>query len=211
MNPIVDPIDNGAQTRTESPPDDDRDLLGRFQNGDQDAATSIYLRYVRRLLALVRNQSSAELAARVEADDIVQSVFRTFFRRAVHGEYEVPEGDELWKLFLVIAVNKIRSTTEFYHAAKRDIRRTVGGELADRFGGRSADEEAARTLKMVVDELLAKLSPTHEQVVRLRIDGCEVNEIADRLKCSKRSVERVLQGFRQLLSGHLSDDDKNDP
>jgi DNA-directed RNA polymerase specialized sigma24 family protein len=62
---------------------------------------------------------------------------------------------------------------------------------------------------MVVDELLAKLSPTHQGIVRLRIDGCEVNEIAQQMNCSKRSVERVLQGFRQLLSSQLRDDDEN--
>jgi len=189
--------------------EDDRDLLDRFKHGDQDGATSIYYRYVRRLLALVRAQSSSELATRVEADDIVQSVFRTFFRRAVQGEYDVPEGDELWKLFLVIAVNKIRSTADFYHAAKRDIRRTVTGAAVERFGDRSAEEEAARTLKLVVDDLLEKLSPTHQQIIRLRIDGCEVNEIALQMKSSKRSVERVLQGFRQLLSSQFHDADEN--
>src|SRR6185369_1051451 len=119
--------DSGPDAVTEML-EDDRDLLDRFQHGDQDAATSIYVRYVRRLLALVRSRTSAEFATRVDADDIVQSVFRTFFRRAIQGEYDVPEGDELWKLFLVIAVNKIRSIADFHHAAKRDVRRTVGGE-----------------------------------------------------------------------------------
>jgi len=205
------PVDErgGNSERISEELDDDRHLLDRFQHGDQDAATSIYVRYVRRLLALVRAESSQALAMRVEADDIVQSVFRTFFRRAIQGEYDVPEGDELWKLFLVIAVNKIRSTAAFHHAAKRDIRRTVGATTADQFGGRTAEEEASRTLKLVVDELLAKLPTTHQQIIRLRIDGCDVNEIAVQMKCSKRSVERVLQGFRQLLSSQLHDDDKN--
>jgi len=206
MSKPVDRRDSGPEMMIEKL-EDDRDLLDRFQQGDQDAATSIYVRYVRRLLALVRAQSSGELATRVDADDIVQSVFRTFFRRAVQGEYDVPEGDELWKLFLVIAVNKIRSMADFHHAAKRDIRRTVGGEPMDRFGGRSAEEEASGTLQMVVDELLATLSPTHQGIVRRRIDGCEVNEIAQQMNCSKRSVERVLQGFRQLLSSQLRDED----
>ncbi len=50
-----------------------------------------------------------DLAGRVDADDIVQSVFRTFFRRVAKGDYEVPDGEELWKLFLVIALNKVRT------------------------------------------------------------------------------------------------------
>jgi len=201
---------DGQPGLTTALPDDDQGLLDRFQNGDQEAATSIYKRYVHRLLGLVRAQTSSQLAAREEAVDIVQSVFRTFFRRAVRGEYHVPEGDELWKLFLVIAVNKIRSKAEYYTAAKRDMRRTVGGEEVDRFEGRSAEEEACQTLKMVVDDLLATLSPLDQRVIRLRIEGCEVNEIAEQVARSKRSVERVLQGFRQLLSSQLRDDDEND-
>jgi hypothetical protein len=42
-------------------------------------------------------------------------------------------------------------------------------------------------------------------MIRLRIEGCEVAEIATRTSRSKRSVERVLQQFRQLLTSELGD------
>jgi hypothetical protein len=34
----------------------------------------------------------------VDAVDLVQSIFRTFFRRVRRGCYDVPDGEELWKL-----------------------------------------------------------------------------------------------------------------
>jgi RNA polymerase sigma-70 factor (ECF subfamily) len=73
----------------------DESLLFRFQRGQSDAATALYLRYAKRLHALVSKQRGADLAARVDPEDIVQSVFRTFFRRAAAGHYVVPQGDEL--------------------------------------------------------------------------------------------------------------------
>ena len=107
---------------TDAPPDDspgldgapgpvpsDRSLLRRLRGGSEDAATQLYLKYAKRLRALARATTSAQLARRVDADDIVQSVFRTFFRAASQGLYDVPAGDDLWKLLLVIALNKIRA------------------------------------------------------------------------------------------------------
>ena len=58
----------------------DRALIQQFQQGSQEAATELYLRYANRVRALAQAKCSAELAARLDADDIVQSVFRCFFQ-----------------------------------------------------------------------------------------------------------------------------------
>src|SRR5690348_14662951 len=92
----------------------DRSLIRRLRTGSQDAATQLYLRYAKRLRALSRAKCSPDLATRVDSDDIVQSVFRTFFRRVSKGDYDVPDGDELWKLFLVIGLNKIQTAGAFH-------------------------------------------------------------------------------------------------
>src|SRR6478609_8909557 len=102
----------------------DRRLLERFQKGDREAAAVLYTRYADRLRALTRRKSSTALACRLDPDDIVQSVFRNFFHAAREGGYDVPPGEDLWKLLLVIALNKIRARGTFHRAAKRDVRRT---------------------------------------------------------------------------------------
>ena len=38
------------------------------------------------------------------------------------GDYDVPPGEELWGLLLVIALNKIRTEETFHRAGKRDVR-----------------------------------------------------------------------------------------
>jgi RNA polymerase sigma-70 factor (ECF subfamily) len=183
----------------------DHALLSRFRRGSDDAPTLLYLRYAERLRALAVAQRSPGLAARVDPEDIVQSVFRTFFRRAAEGQYDVPEGEEIWKLLLVIGLHKIRAVGAFHRAARRDVRLTAAGEVYDRAidtkSGR--DDSALDILRLVIDELLEGLPTSHRPIVELRIEGHEIAEIARRTHRSKRTVERVLQEFRQRLDTQI--------
>ncbi len=187
----------------------DRSLLRRVRTGSQEAATQLYLRYAQRLRALSRAKCSPDLAPRVDSDDIVQSVFRTFFRRVQKGEYDVPDGEELWKLFLVIGLNKIQTAGAFHRAAKRDVRASLGGDVLDQTGDvvEESDATSMSILQMSIDEVLGELSPSHRSIIQLRIDGHEVAVIAEQLGRSKRSVERILQGFREQLAGLIREDE----
>jgi RNA polymerase sigma-70 factor, ECF subfamily len=187
----------------------DHTLLWRSREGDQDAATQLYLRYATRLNRLVEKQCSADLARREGVEDIVQSVFRSFFRRVGQGFYDCPDEDELWKLFLVIAVHKIRSKATYHHAIKRSAHRTVGG-----VEGRSLiDSQASESdvpyhqLELVLEEILEQLPVRHRVMVKLRIEGCDVAEVASRTGRSRRSVERILQETRRQLGDLLGKED----
>src|SRR5581483_6897510 len=171
----------------------DGSLLARVRDGSQDAAAALYHRYAQRLLALARAKCGADLAARVDAEDIVQSVFGSFFRAAARGYYDVPSGEELWGLLLVIALNKIRAKGAHHRAAKRDVRKTVSGDVLVDSGLEPPDsDEAAQTLlRMVIDEVVAGLPEGNREVVRLRIEGYEMPEIAARTGRSLRTTERV--------------------
>lgn len=186
----------------------DRSLLGRLRHGSEDAATQLYLRYAQRLRALARAKTGTDLAARLDVDDLVQSIFGSFFRGASQGYYEVPAGEELWKLFLVIALNKIRARGAYHRAAKRDVRVTIGDAWNDPANEPEAEDDAAAHgfLQLVIDELLAALPTQQRQMIELRIEGYEVAEIAERTGRSKRTVERVLQEFRKKLEAQMADD-----
>lgn len=183
----------------------DRSLLVELHRGADDAATQLYLRYADRLRQLATKQTADDLRSRIDPEDIVQSVFRTFFRRAAEGHYQVPEGEELWKLFLVIALNKIRRKGAWHHAAKRDSRATTGADALQEAG--TQDESSLIMLNMVIDETLAAMPVTTRDIIKLRIAGHEVSEIAGQLGRSKRSVERVLQEFRAKLGAILLETD----
>lgn len=188
------------------PPPTDASLLGRFRRGEGDAATELYLRYARRLRAVAEAETAPDLRRRVDPDDIVQSVFRTFFRRAAAGQYDVPAGEELWKLFLVIGLNKVRAVAAHHRAAKRDVA-AGGGDIEAAADAPAADEASLTALRLTIDEILAKLPPTYREAVELRVAGHEVAEIAARTGRAKRSVERILQEFRDSLRGQVDEPD----
>lgn len=186
----------------------DDSLLRRFRSGDEDAATALYRRYARRLLALAESKTSTEFAMRFDAEDVVQSVFRSFFRRARDGYYQVPDSGELWQLLLVLSLNKIRRLAIHHRAQKRDVRATILNEILPTQSTHesSADDVAFGVLKMVVEDTISELTATQQSIVRDRIEGFEVSEIAERVKRSKRTVERTLQQFRQQLAQIIDND-----
>lgn len=183
----------------------DHCLLHRFREGEQDAATQLYLRYSARLQSWARRQTSMALVSRFDGEDVVQSVFRTLFRRVADGLYDVPPGEELWQLLLVIALNKIRRLANFHRAGKRSVDKTFGSDVLESgdYSNQSDDETSLRILQFVLDDLLSTLPEVHRQIVRLRIEGNKTDEIAEQSGRSSRTVERVLMGFRQKLSGLL--------
>lgn len=181
----------------------DHSLLRRFKRGSQDAATQLYLRYAHRLRALVKAHCSTALTRRVDPEDIVQSVFGRFFRRVIQGDYDVPPGEELWGLFLVIALNKIRAEESFHRAGKRDVRLTVDEPPEDIPCPQGNDEESFAVLQLTIDEALEQLPEQLRLMVELRIQGHEVTDIATRTRRSKRTVERALQEVRKKLRGLL--------
>ena len=135
-------------------------MIWRSRGGDQDAATQLYLRYAKRLTTLVESQCSDEAGGWAGVEDIVQSVFGSLFRRIGQGYYDIPDGDEFWKLLLVIALNKIRG--QGHVPSRRQARRAPDHRRRRRPG--AADGIAARTraspeehLELVFEEILERL------------------------------------------------------
>jgi RNA polymerase sigma-70 factor (ECF subfamily) len=199
--PLVEVLEPDSLGRliknTENEPSD-RFLLRELARGDQDAATRLYNRYVNRLRAFARLKCSRDLAARFDPEDVVQSVFYRFFQRAVVGDYQVPAGEDLWKLLVVIAANRIRQLEAFHRARKRDVSHTLAGAGPDDCLERMEGMDVP-ALQLCVDDVLGRIPPVHRQVVQMRIEGFEVAEIAERLGRSERTVERVLQQTRSKL------------
>lgn len=198
---------DGTADRVGTAPRSDASLLRRFRQGEQDAATALYLRYSARLQALAHAQTGRVLSSRFDPEDVVQSVFRTFFRRASEGYYEVPPSDELWQLLLVLALNKVRALALYHKAEKRDIRQTLGLEHLGQSPARKQDEDETSLiiLRMLLDEILTRLTPAQRNIVELRIEGHEISTISQRTERSKRTVERVLQQFRTQLTELIDD------
>jgi RNA polymerase sigma-70 factor (ECF subfamily) len=187
-----------SEQRTSAPEPSDRSLLRRLQDGSQTAAAVLYGRYARRLRHLIASNCSTELARCLDPDDILQSVFLRFFEQARKGFYDAPTEADLWKVLLVIALNRVRDLGDFYRAGKRDVRMTVSSSV-DETQLPFTDESTSAFLHLVVEESLTLLPPLCRTICELRLAGHEVDEISDRVGRSRRTVERLLQESRRRL------------
>ncbi len=182
-------MDDAAQPRDTNegvPPDcgaarSDGSLVYYYRQGDEAAATELFLRYATRLQGLARGKLSDQIRGRVDADEIVQSVFRRFFQTLHDGTCAVPRGAELWSLLFTIALNRIRAEENFQRAQIRDVRRTESVTRpagADELVRDLEDLQPGPFVQVLLDDLLAQLPEQHSKVVRLRIENFEVARIA---------------------------------
>lgn len=186
-------------------PRSDGSLVRSIRDGDGTAANDLFKRYIHKLDRLAGMQLAGELSGRLDSEDITQSVFRTFFRRIGEGQYEVPHGETIWKLLAVITLNKIRSVGTHHRAAKRDIRKSSSVDLVALGNAIATDEEAIRILHLTIEEVVGKLPEAQQKIIQLRLEEHDISSIAEQVGRSKRTVERVLQGFRGKLQQVIDD------
>ena len=105
------------------------------------------------------------------------------------------------RLLLVISLNKIRSLAIHHRAqkARRRLNRGAEAKALSQLAGCDSDELAFRSLQMVIADVLGDLPEVQQRIIVRRIEGCQVEEIAVETGRSKRTVERVLQNFRERL------------
>ena len=184
-------------------------LLERWQSGDQDAAEAIYRRYSERLLALAQAQISSRLARRVGPEDILQSVFRTFFRRAGEGKFAVDHSNSLWHLLVRMTLNKIRKKSERHHAGRRDLSVEVypaDDKLQPEVMAHDPTPAEAAALADELEAIFAGLDDPEPDIFRFCMQGYSTSEIASQMGCSRWTVRRVLDRIGHQLQGRLQDD-----
>lgn len=179
------------------------ELLKQCAEGDQAAAEVIHARYASQLCALAESRLSQRLQARVAPEDIVQSVFRSFFRRNGNGEFAVDHSGALWRLLVRITIDKVRKQVRKHRAEKRDVRceadNTDDCQLFDH------DVGPADTAAFVdeLDLLMAQLSDMECRILQGELAGESLHDIATALGCSLSTVRRTRQRIQHLLEERL--------
>jgi RNA polymerase sigma-70 factor, ECF subfamily len=181
----------------------DQSLLDLWRAGNQEAARALFERYADRLVALARKHINQRLARRVDAEDIVQSVFRTFFRRAQTGELHLYDPDHLCALLARITIHKALDQISFHKAAKRNVNLDAdsGSPEHDVVGQVLDQEPTPEAVNLFLDELehlLGRLAPEEQKVLEMRMQGYSVEEIAQSLNTYDRKIYRLLERIRAL-------------
>lgn len=189
-----------------SAPVNEQALVARCREGNEAAAQQLYDNYCERLLALARRRLSLAMTRRVDAEDIVQSVFRTFFHRLKEGQFTLEDQDDLCKLLMRITVHKTLRQVAHHRAAKRDLRQEAGQqddavqqELRDLLDHEPNAEVAVAFLEQL-EGFLTRLKPQERQILEWRLQGETSEEIGRKLGLYDRKVRRVLEHIRRLAA-----------
>lgn len=182
------------------------DLLCGLAGGDDRAYQEFWNLYGERLTNIVRRRLPTSMQQRVEPEDLVQSVCRTFVRRLNDGQIQLVDRDRLWRLLCAISLNKIRMQIRFQHQQRRSPNRESPSQSQDEdsdwieeLGGNipSPDDEAMFGEQL--GSLLEKLDEEERGIVQLKLEGWDNDEIATKLGCSERTVRRLTQKIRERL------------
>lgn len=183
-------------------------LIEGLRAGDQHTAQEFCEEYGALLHRLAEKHLPHGLRRRVGPEDVVQSVCRTFLRRARDGAFDLADSDSLWRLLCAITLTKVREQTRFHLRRKRGLDREVHAAtvfekeeradiaLLDPRPGPAAAAEFADQFQ----QIRASLDAEERQVVDLKLQECTNDEVAECLGCSERTVRRILKRVQSCLS-----------
>jgi hypothetical protein len=173
------------------PTPDDKGAWGdRLGGADPAAAELVFARYAQRLVRVAEQHLSRKLAGRVDGEDVVQSVFRTFFRRSAAGEFRIDNSGQLWRLLVTITQRKAQTLGAPHHEAGAGFVRGV----VDGLSKQSRFEEALKAQDRYAG--LIK-NPRDADDVVLRIYNAEAKPHEDKQQWAEAAAvfEKGLKRF----------------
>ena len=185
-------------------------MLDNVRQGDSQAEETVHRQFVDKLLRVASQRISNRFRAKIAPEEIVQSVFVSFFRRHANREFQFENWNELWALLLRITVRKCVDRIAEFQTLKRDVRRehvqqesTVPPTHAVAARGPTAEEIAI--FEESIDHLFNRLSETQRKIVVMRLQGMSNLEISQSIHRTERTVYRMLNQIKQQFLDLNSD------
>lgn len=188
-------------------------VLERLRAGDPYAAELLVSRFSGQLCRLARQRLGLRYRRKLDYEDIVQSVFKSFIRLQAADALTFENWDALWGFLSLVAIRKCGHRIAYFEAARRSIRRErpaeavqAATEMADadlRVFSRDPSPSHVAMLQETVARLLEPLSELERRIVTLALEGTGTAEISDNVGRSERTVQRVLKGVRDTLRASL--------
>ena len=204
----------------------------RLAEGTESVAFDVDRAFRDRLCRLVDNEMHQLFKRRQDPEDVVQSVLRTFFKRAAKGNYFFEDQNAIWALLKQVARNKLKNRVIRDKAQKRDVFRElhdedeilgslepvdvaqshVLGEALERALGR-AESPASEVFQLqlfgypvsdIVDIVLEELEPPFPLILQLRLQGNSELEIGSIVGCGREAVRYRLKRIQERMR-HLLD------
>ena len=184
--------------------------LDQLKLGEQQAAQKLWEAYYSRLVRLARRKLTSAPRRMADEDDVALAAFHSFCRGVEKGRFPRLENrNDLWQVLVVMTARKASDQKQLERRQKRGGGRVRGesvfadsqaskGGLGDVVGREPTPEFAI----LVAEELNGFLRRLGDDSLRelalLKLEGYSNSEIAERLSCGLRTVERKLSRIRAI-------------
>jgi len=191
-------------------------LISKVKEGDEESVRELWNRYSGALVRSAQSRMNKQVAAKVDSEDLAQSVFFAIYRGAVEDKFDqLNDRAGFWTLVLAItrrkAVDRIRKLTAAKRGGEAALRASQGslGDSGDNLVDRAPSREVDPQVEVECNDLLKALTEQLDaedasgmltNVAMSRIAGLSVKEIASELERTERTVERKLSLIRSLWS-----------
>ena len=178
------------------------ELIDRVRTGEADAAAELVRRYEPAIRRTVRVRLTDSRLRRVlDSMDICQSVLGSFFVRAALGQFELESHEQLIKLLVTMAHNKLSDQFRRELAECRDERRVEAMRSDER---EIAAREDTPSQLIEAEDLLAavrrRLTDNDRYLAEQRAAGRPWSELAAELHASPESLrKRLVRAIQQAL------------
>src|SRR5947208_1858161 len=108
-----------------TPNDSFHEVMARLRTGDQDAAARVFHQFAQRLIALAQTRLQGRLRQKIDPEDVLQSVYKSFFVRHEKGQWQLDSWDGLWAILTVITLRKCGRWAELFQTERRDLKREI--------------------------------------------------------------------------------------
>ena len=183
----------------------------RLRDGESGAAKQLFDDYSRKLIKLAGDHIHPMLLKRFDGEDVVQSVFRSFFRRQEAGKFNIEHSQQLWQLLVTLTLCKTRTHARRHTFERRDAK--VDHALADDglILDRQPSSEDALALWEEIDLVLEGLPDRAGEIISMRLEGKTRTEIASELHLSRQSIHRIMKLIQQRLERRFDQFSSSDP
>jgi RNA polymerase sigma-70 factor, ECF subfamily len=181
------------------------EFMAGLHSRNDVAARELFGRFAHQLIALAQRHIDGGLRHKVEAEDVVQSAYKSFFVRYGDGKLDVANWNSIWGLLTLITVRKCAERVAYHRAERRDAGREVAAQRGSEptpwlepFGREPTPLEAA-VLSETVQQLFVSLDEEERPILELSLEGYTTREISERLGRAERTVRLLREGVRHRL------------
>jgi RNA polymerase sigma factor (sigma-70 family) len=189
--------------------DDFQGLMRRVRAGDAEAAAVLVRLYEPAVRRAVRIwMLNAKLRRAVDSIDICQSVLASFFVRTAINQYQCDTPEQLIKLLVSMARNKVADQLRREQAHCRDARRIEPGDICDR-EVLAHDPSPSRhaIARDLLDEVRRRMTVEERHLADQRGLGKEWSEIAAEVGGQPDALRKKLDRAVNRISRELGLDE----